>query len=66
MSDQLADIPAISDASFADLLADPYPIYERARALGGTFRIEDRIGGGTRLNVYCPGTDDSGFNAIVD
>lgn len=39
---------------------------ERARALGGTFRIEDRIGGGTRLNVYCPGTDDSGFNAIVD
>lgn len=40
MEDQLVDIPAISDASFADLLADPYPIYERARALGPVVRVE--------------------------
>jgi len=27
---------------------------ERARNLGGIFRMEDRDGGGTRLYVLCP------------
>lgn len=35
-----AEIPAIRDVSFEDLMRDPYPTYRRARALAPVVRIE--------------------------
>jgi len=39
---------------------------ERARNLGGTFRVQDREGGGTRLYVLCPGGKSVLSNAFED
>ncbi|GFO81069.1 histidine kinase [Methyloceanibacter sp.] len=39
---------------------------ERARTLGGSLRLEDRDGGGTRLNVCCPRCDEATVDTIID
>jgi nitrate/nitrite-specific signal transduction histidine kinase len=39
---------------------------ERARSLGGTLRLEDRDGGGTRLNVHCPPKGSMTPTSLVD
>jgi two-component system, NarL family, nitrate/nitrite sensor histidine kinase NarX len=39
---------------------------ERARSLGGTLRLEDRKGGGARLNVVCPLERGKLLNSVAD